>query len=50
LELFLPKGRWRDEAMPFDQPSGVVGLAESEQRLAQILDRVEGLQALALPQ
>src|SRR5690348_14581633 len=31
--------------MPFDQPSGGVGLAESEQRLAQILDRVEGLHA-----
>src|SRR5690349_20337535 len=29
--------------MPFDQPSGVVALAEREQRLAQILDRVEGL-------
>ena len=29
--------------MPFDQPSGVVALAEREQRLAQILDRVESL-------
>src|SRR5215831_3805626 len=29
--------------MPFDQPSGVVALAESEQRLAQILDGVESL-------
>ena len=44
MKLFLPKGRWGDEAMPFDQPSGVVALAERVQRLAQILDRVEGLQ------
>jgi hypothetical protein len=29
--------------MSFDQPSGVVAFAEREQRLAQILDRVEGL-------
>jgi len=43
VEAVSAEGCWRDEAMPFDQPSGVVGLAESEQRLAQILDRVEGL-------
>src|SRR5438105_3627925 len=28
--------------MPFDQPSGVVDLAESEQRLAKVLDCIEG--------
>jgi hypothetical protein len=42
LKLFLPEGCWRDEAVALDQPSLVVGLAEPEQRLAQILDRVEG--------
>ena len=27
--------------MPFDQPGGIVGLAELEQRLTQFLDRFE---------
>ena len=43
MKLFLPEGCWGDESVPFDQPSGVVGLAEGEQRLPKILDRIEGL-------
>ena len=43
MKLFLPESRWRNETVPLDEPSGVVGLAEREQRLAKILDRVEGL-------
>src|SRR5918993_6000880 len=35
-------GRW-SEPVPLDQPSGVVDIAEGEQRLAELLDGVEGL-------
>ena len=47
LKLALPKSCGRDEPVPFDQPRRVVGLAEREQRLAQILDHVEGLRPTA---
>ena len=43
MKLFLPKGLRRDESMAFDQPSGVVGLTEREQRVAKVLDCIEGL-------
>jgi hypothetical protein len=43
LKLFAPEGCGRDEAVPLDQASRVVGLPEGEQCLSQILDRFEGL-------
>jgi hypothetical protein len=33
---------WREEAVPLDQPGGVVGLAELKQGLAQFLDGLKG--------
>jgi hypothetical protein len=38
----LPDGIRRPEAVPLDQPSGVVGVAEFEQCEAEFLDGVEG--------
>src|SRR5205814_4617500 len=42
VEGVLPKGLRGDESMAFDQPSGVVGLTEREQRVAKVLDCIEG--------
>ncbi len=42
-KLLLTDGAWRLEAVPFDQPGGVVGFAELEQRAAQVLDAVEAV-------
>lgn len=44
LKLLLAKFSGADEAVPFDQPFGVVGLAEFEQCPSQFFDRVEGSQ------
>src|SRR5918912_89047 len=41
-KLIPPDGTGRPEPVPLDQPGGVVGLAELEQRHAQVLDGVEG--------
>jgi hypothetical protein len=38
LKLLLPELGWREEAVPLDQPGGVVGLAEVKQGLAQFLN------------
>src|SRR5919205_1687075 len=40
-KLLLPDRGGRPEAVPLDEPGRVVGLAEGEQRLAQLLDRGE---------
>ena len=37
----LPEGGRADEAVAFDEPCGVVGLSERQQRLAEFLDRFE---------
>ena len=41
MKLVLTDGGRRDEAVPFDQPCGVVGFAEREQREAEFLDGLE---------
>jgi hypothetical protein len=41
LKLSLPESGWRHEAVPLDQPSGIVRLTEFEQCLPQFLDRLE---------
>jgi hypothetical protein len=33
MELVSSESGWRDEAMPLDQPGGVVDLSERHQRL-----------------
>src|SRR5918993_5811321 len=40
-KLILPDGTGRPEAVPLDQPGRVVGFAELEQGLPQLLDGVE---------
>src|SRR3954462_2349492 len=42
LKLLVSKLGWREEAVGLDQPGRVVGLAEREQRLTQLLDGLEG--------
>ncbi len=39
----LTGGGWCPVTEPLDEPSGVVGLAEGQQRQTQLLDGVEGL-------
>ena len=41
VELVLTEFCRADEAVPLDQPGGVVGFAEFEQRLTEFLDRFE---------
>src|SRR5918912_846090 len=41
-KLIPPDGTGRPEPVPLDEPGRVVGLAELEQRHAQVLDGVEG--------
>jgi hypothetical protein len=41
LKLALTERRRADEAVPLDQPCGVVGFAEVEERLTEFLDRLE---------
>src|SRR5215203_404611 len=41
-KLVLPHGRRCLEPVPFDEPGGVVDLAEDQQRLTELLDGVEG--------
>ena len=41
LKLPPPEFGWRHEPVPLDQPSGIVGLTEFEQRLPQLLDGLE---------
>jgi hypothetical protein len=42
LKLHLSEGGWRHEAMPFDQPVGVVSLSEGQQCLSEFFDGFEG--------
>jgi hypothetical protein len=44
LKLLVPDRGGRPEAVSLDQPGRVVGFAELEQRLAEVLDGVEGPQ------
>ena len=41
MKLPLSKCGRADEPVPFDEPSRIVGLLESQQRLTQVLDRIE---------
>jgi hypothetical protein len=46
LKLLLSEDCWRHKAVPFDQPVGVVGLSECQQRLSEFFD---GFDPVAAP-